>query len=56
MTSISCSIIVLSGAIVLAVGSLVPHNDTQLFLQLAGGGVAIIGLWAWFNSIRKPGD
>lgn len=56
MKSISASIVVLSGAILLAAGSFVPHGDTQLTLQLVGSAVGLLGLWAWFMSIKVAAD
>jgi hypothetical protein len=53
MKSISSSIIVLAGVILIVGGSYIPHSDTQLFAQIAGCGVALIGLWGWFASLKE---
>jgi hypothetical protein len=53
MKAISASIVVLAGAILLAVGSLVQHADTKLFVQVVGSVVGGIGLGAWFISFRE---
>jgi hypothetical protein len=53
MKSISASIIVLSGAIVLSAGGLVTHSDTSLFMMFAGGIVGLIGLYGWWVSVQK---
>jgi hypothetical protein len=52
MKSLSASIIVLSGALVLVGGSYVNHDQTQGFLQFVGGAVGLIGLVVWFQTIR----
>lgn len=54
MKMLSASIIVLTGGIVLSVGSLVGHHDTKLFLQFVGCGVGITGLMAWHKTFRIP--
>ncbi len=54
MKTVSASIVVLAGAIVLSVGSLIPHNDTQVTLQLIGGGVGVYGLIVWHREMQGP--
>ncbi len=56
MKSISASIVVLAGAIVLVFGSHVEHDDTQLFLQSAGIALGLIGLVAWLKTIKQEQD
>jgi hypothetical protein len=51
MKSISASIVVLAGALILVGGSFISRNDTQGVLQLVGGGVGLIGLVVWFRTI-----
>ena len=53
MKSISASIIVLSGALLLVGGSFVSHNQTQQFVQLVGGAVGLLGLGVWIRMINK---
>jgi hypothetical protein len=53
MKCISASIVVLAGAILIAFGSFVPHNDTQLFNQIVGIFVGIAGLVGWFSAFRS---
>lgn len=53
MKSISAAIVVLSGSVVLSVGANVPHGDTQAFTMLAGGGLILIGLFGWWQAMRK---
>ena len=56
MKSISAAIIVLSGAIILATGSLVKHFDTQSFLQLLGGAIGLYGLVKWHRAFHQPDE
>jgi hypothetical protein len=53
MKSISASIIVLAAAILILGGSYIQHNDTQLFVQIVGCGVGLIGLGGWLVSFRE---
>ena len=53
MKSISASIVVLAAAILIVGGSHVKHVDTQLFVQIVGCGVGVIGLWGWFVSFKE---
>jgi len=53
MKSISASILVLSGAILLAAGSFVSHSQTQGFLQTVGCVIGLIGLVVWFWSVKQ---
>ena len=52
MKSISASIIVLAGAILLVGGSHVQHDDTQLFVMIVGCAVTLIGLGGWYFSMK----
>ena len=57
MKSISASIVLLSGAILLAAGSSVAHAQTRGFLQFVGAAVGLIGLGAWwFCTFKQPKD
>jgi hypothetical protein len=47
MKAISASIVVLAGAILLAVGGTIPHGDTSTFVMLVGGIVGVAGLAGW---------
>ena len=49
MKSISASIVVLSGMLCLALGAMIPHNDTQRFICGVGLIVAGFGLVVWFK-------
>ena len=53
MKPLSASIIVLAAAILLVGGSYIQHSDTRLFVQAAGCGVGVIGLWGWFVSFKE---
>ena len=53
MKSISASIVVLSGALVLVGASFISHDQTQGFLQFVGGVVGLTGLVVWFQTIRQ---
>ena len=54
MKAISAAIVVHAGAACFAVGSLVSHGDTQTFVMLVGGVLALAGLWQWFTTMRQP--
>jgi len=56
MKSVSSSIVLLSGAIILTGGSFVPHDQTQAFLQIVGAVIGLIGLGAWFTSFKQLKD
>ena len=51
--TIRASIIVLAAAILIAGGSHIQHSDTQLFVQIVGCIVGLIGLAGWFVSFRE---
>ncbi len=51
MKSISASIIVLAGAILVASGAHVHHSDTQVVVNLIGAALGLIGLGAWIVSL-----
>ncbi|MEY2408127.1 MAG: hypothetical protein QOF48_797 [Verrucomicrobiota bacterium] len=53
MKSISASIIVLAGAILIVGGSHIQHDGTQLFVDTVGCGVGLVGLAGWFVCIRE---
>jgi hypothetical protein len=53
MKSISASIIVLAGAILIVGGSYIQHGDTKGFVQIVGCAVGAIGLWGWFTSLKE---
>ena len=53
MSSVSASIIVLAGAVLLTGGSHVQHGDTQIFLQAVGG---LVGLVGWFIAFKDSLD
>ncbi len=50
MNALSSSIIVFSGAFLLAVGSHVRHSDTGAFVQVVGCLVGILGFIGWFKA------
>lgn len=56
MKSISSSIVVLSGAVLLLGGSFVSQDQTQSVLQYLGGGIGLLGLVAWYRTIQQPGE
>jgi hypothetical protein len=53
MKSLSSSIIVLSGAMMITFGSHISHNDTKLFVQFVGSAVGSLGLWQWWKWIQS---
>ena len=53
MKAISASIIVLSGALLLAVGATIEHDETQLVTVAIGGALCVVGLIAC--SCYSPG-
>lgn len=53
MRTVSASIVVLAGALILSVGSLVSHSDTQMTMQLIGGGVGVFGLVVWHREMQQ---
>jgi len=53
MKSISASIIVVAGTILILGGSYIQHGDTKLFVQIVGCLVGAIGLWGWFVSLKE---
>jgi hypothetical protein len=53
MKSISAAIIVLTGAAVFVAGAFHPHNDTQMVVGAVGLALGVIGLLAWFGSLRS---
>ena len=53
MKSISASIIVLAGSILVLGGSFIQHADTKLFVQILGCGVIAAGVWGWFVSVKE---
>ena len=50
MKAISSSIIVLSGSLMVSVGSMSSWPDTQMMMSLFGGLVVVIGLVGWFSA------
>jgi hypothetical protein len=53
MKLLSSSIIVLAAAILITGGSHIQHSDTQLFVQILGGAVGLIGFWGWFVALKE---
>ena len=56
MRFVSAAIIVLAGAVLLLGGSFIGHNDTKLFVQVAGCVVGIIGIIGWFTMLHATAD
>ncbi len=56
MKTLSASIIVLSAAVLITGGSFVPHDDTQLFVQVVGCLVGLIGLVGWYHAFKDPNE
>ncbi len=52
MKAISASIVILSAAILITGGSLVPHADTKLFVQTVGSLVGLLGVGGWVACMR----
>lgn len=52
MKAISASIIVLAGAVLLAVGANIQHGDTNLVVSAIGCLVGLIGLAGWAVTLR----
>ena len=53
MKSVSASIIVLAGAVLLTGGSHIPHSDTKLFVQIVGSVVGLMGLGGWLRTFHE---
>ena len=53
MKSISASIIVLAGTILILGGAHIQHDATQTFVMFVGCGFGAIGLWGWFQTIKE---
>jgi len=53
MKSISASIIVLAGAVLILGGSHIQHGDTQTFVMAAGCVVGALALWGWFQCLKE---
>ena len=54
MKSLSASIIVLAGMLCFAIGGIIQHGDTQLFVCTVGLLVAGAGLFGWFQLLNAP--
>ena len=52
MKSISASIVILAGVAALTACGFIQHGDTQIFIGLMGGGVALVGFSVWFRLLR----
>ena len=48
MKVISASIVILAASILITGGSYIQHTDTQLFVQIVGSFVGLIGLIGWY--------
>ena len=53
MRAVSASILVLASAVCLTGGSYIPHDDTALFVQVAGVLIGIVGLVGWVVAYVK---
>lgn len=53
MKSISASIIVVAGVVLILGGAQIQHGDTGTFVQVAGCVLGAVGLWGWFVTIRQ---
>lgn len=56
MKELSASIVVLSGAIVLAAGATIAQSDIRPLVCLAGVILAIVGLVGWFSTMNRGGE
>jgi hypothetical protein len=52
MKSISASIVILAGVSAVTACGFIRHGDTQAFIGLMGGGVALVGFSVWFRLLR----
>lgn len=52
MKSISASIVIFAGVTAMTACSFISHGDTQAFVGLMGGGVALVGFSVWFRTLR----
>ncbi|MEQ9409512.1 MAG: hypothetical protein RIK87_17385 [Fuerstiella sp.] len=51
-----CIAAVSASMILLAAGSFGSHDQTQVFLQLTGSAIGLIGLAAWFRAFGRLPD
>lgn len=52
MKSISASIVILAGVSAVTACGFISHGDTQAFVGIMGGGVALVGFVVWFRTLR----
>lgn len=52
MKILASSIIVFSGAILLATGAFVRHGDTKTFVMSVGFTIGLMGMAGWFAGIK----
>jgi len=52
MKSISASIVVLAGAVLIAVGAIVRHSDTSMVVSGIGCLIGLMGLLVWAACLR----
>ncbi len=53
MKLLSSSIIIFAAAILITGGSHIQHGDTQLFVQVVGCAVGLIGLGGWYVGFKE---
>lgn len=52
MKSISTSIVIFAGVSAITACGFINHGDTQAFVGIVGGGVALTGFAVWFRTLR----
>ena len=51
MKSISASIVILAGTVLIVRGSSIPHDGTAFFVHAVGLALIFIGIWGWRVSL-----
>lgn len=52
MKSISASIVIFAGVSAMTACGFINHGDTQAFVGVMGGCVALVGFAVWFRTLR----
>jgi len=53
MKSVSASIVIFAGVAAMTACGFISHGDTQAFVGIMGGGVALVGFNVWFKMLNR---